>query len=281
MSKLPIFPILLFCLWQMSCFEPTEGCLDIRATNYQVDADDPCGDCCTFPRLTLQVQHQVDLPSDTTLNFKYETFYPSSVDPTDSFVVDRARFFISNLKLVREDGEEVGVLDTMEIEAPTGTELTIEDSFAKLGRDIFQDRVLGTLITDGTFTAVKMTLGLEEFLLQTDPASVPTGHPLDITGDTLNYDAATGYLPYLLIFRNDTTTVSDSLEIRIFEPEEISVPLANPFELDQGFDITLTLKVNYMAWFEGVDFQNDALETIRSKVRDNLKNAISVTEIAR
>lgn len=281
MSKLPTFlPFLLFLICQTACYEPQEGCLDLRATNYAVDADDPCGDCCIFPILTVQMQHRVDFP-DTSFSFRYKTLYPSPFNILDSFVVDRARFYISNLRLVREDGEEIGALDTLRLEAPMGTFVTVEDNFAKFDRDNFQSRKLGTFITEGVFTGVKLTLGLETFLQQTDPASVPTGHPLSTAADSLNYDAAVGYIPSLLIFRNDTTAVSDSLEIQIFEPETVFLPFEEPFLLEQGFDIDLTLKMDYLAWFNGIDLENEPLEVIRQKVAGNLRNAISVAQISR
>lgn len=266
----------------MGCYEPTEGCLDIKAANYDVTADGACGDCCVFPTLNIQVQHVVAFTNpDTSFNFRYATFYPNPGNPADSFVIDRARFFISDIKLVRENGEEVGVLDTLKIEAPAGNALTIEDSFARLDRDIFQARTVGTIITEGIFTGLKMTLGLDEFLLETDPGSVPSGHPLSIAGDTLNYDALAGrYIPNRLIFRQDTAAIFDSLEIRITEPQVVTLPFDSPFELAEGFDINVVLRVDYMKWFVGTDMENDPLVTIRAAVRNNLPNAISVTQIS-
>jgi len=37
-----------------SCYEPIEGCLDPLSSNFQLDADNACGDCCTYPSVTLR-----------------------------------------------------------------------------------------------------------------------------------------------------------------------------------------------------------------------------------
>ncbi|HFA49057.1 MAG TPA: hypothetical protein ENJ95_08575 [Bacteroidetes bacterium] len=273
------YAFLLFLPLFFGCFEPKEGCLNINATNYAVDADDPCADCCTLPTLTLSVRHVAELPNDTVA-FRYGTLYPSLVDGRDSFVVDRAHFFISNIKLVKEGGGEVGVTDTLRLEFASGEALTIEDNFAKLDRDIFAARKVGTIITEGNFTKIKLTLGLEEFLLQNDlPTNIPPRHPLNISEDSLIFEAGTGYIPNLLIFRPDTLPETDSLIFHFLEPTEITLPLESPFYVEKGFDVKLTLKVNYEEWFRFVDFENDSPQAMMEQIGHNLPNVFAVAEI--
>ena len=43
-----------------ACYEPEEGCLDVAAKNFQVDADLNCpDDCCEYPNLKLLLSHRV------------------------------------------------------------------------------------------------------------------------------------------------------------------------------------------------------------------------------
>lgn len=255
--------------------------MDIEATNYAVDADDACSECCTYPTLSVSVIHRADFatPVDTSFNFLYDTLYPNQVVVGDSFVIDRARFFISNIKLVRESGEEVGVIDTLELDIPSGNTMVVDDSFVKLDRDIFSARTVGTLLTTGTFTGLKFTLGLDEFLLETDPNSVPSGHPLSTESDVLNYDTLSGmYIPNLLIFRQDTVS-ADSLFLQINEPDTVELEFATPFELSRGFDVNITLRIDYMKWFEGVDVESYPMNDISTAIRQNMKNAFTVEEI--
>ena len=270
------------CLFFLAaCYQPKEGCLNIQAANYDVSADDACADCCEFPKLTVVLLHQVVLPTlpDTFFTFKYKTKYPSPFDTTHYFEVQRSRYFLTGFRLVRENGDEVGIRDSITLEAPAGVPLTVENNFAKADRDIFQPGVINQIITSGPFRQVKFTLGLNPLLIQTDPKSIVKGHPLSTASDTLIYEEGTGYIPNQLIFCQDTFPGTDSLVFRFTTPQEVLLDLPQPFELDRGFDVKITLRINYIAWFEGIDLQNDTPLTIEQKLEDNLIRAFSVGEI--
>ena len=276
------FPIFFFAILLAGCFQPKEGCLDVRAANYDVSADDPCTDnCCKYPTLSVTLQHRIVLPTepDTAYTIRYDSIYPAPFDTAHYFSFERSRYFLSNFRLVRENGEEVGVSDSVELETISGVPFTVRNSFAKADRDIFQASSVGVILSKGTFTKIKFTLGLNDPLPQTDPQSVPTGHPLSIANDTLIYEEGTGYIPNRLVFRRDTVTGTDSLNFRFLTPKEVTLPLSEPFVLERGFNIKLTLFVNYMAWFEGVDLANDSPATMQTKIDSNLTKAFSVTEI--
>ncbi len=263
------------------CYEPKEGCLNLEAVNYDASADNPCVDCCQMPTLSLSFSHQALLPTqtDTTINFKYDSLYPSPFDKLHYFQITRSRFFVSKLHLVKVDGTEVGVQDSLELEAPTGNTITEEDNFALVDRDIFQATTIGTVITQGNFERVRFTLGLTPPLGETVPASVPSKHALDVAADTLMYAEDTGYLSHLLIFKRDTLTSTAPIKLKITQPVAIELPLPQSIEVLRGFNLSLKLKINYLAWFEGIDLTNDAQQTIEQKLKENLPNAFSVTEI--
>ncbi|MBI5915806.1 MAG: hypothetical protein HY842_10540 [Bacteroidetes bacterium] len=271
----------LILMLAAGCYEPQEGCLDIEATNYEVSADDPCGECCKYPTLTLAVQHQVVLPTqlDTFYSFKYSTHYPSPFDTNHFFEVGRSRFFISDLKLVRSDGTAIGVQDSIWLPLVSDDSVWVEDNFAKADRDIFQPSAIGEIRTDGMFTQVSFTLGLSALALQTDPDSLPSGHPLMVTNDTLMYDSSFGYIPNLLVLWPDTLADTTPLTFRFTEGKQISLDLPQPVAIERGFNIKVTLRMNYMAWFDGVDFKNDSPAVMQAKIDGNLSKAFSVAEI--
>ena len=277
-----IFPIAgLSLLFLAGCYQPKEGCLDIRAKNYDVSADDPCPTCCTYPQLTIAFQHQVILTTqpDTFFSFRYNTAYPSPFDTSHYFDILRSRYFLSNFRLIRENGEAAGISDSIQIEVPEGVPVTVENNFTKVDRDIFQPSVIGKILANGSFRQIRFTLGLAESLLQTNPKSVPANHPLSIVSDTIIYKNGTGYIPNTLIFNPDTVSTATPLTFRFFEPKEITLDLPQPFELDKGFSVKLTLKINYMAWFEGIDLQNDSPLTMQDKLTNNLAKAFAVSGI--
>ena len=282
MSKRLLFVLLLFsALIFMTCYEPVEGCLDIDAINYNVAADDPCGDCCTFPSLILRFQHRLEWPKDSS-TLTYGEFHPNIHTSvlTDSFLIDRARYFFSNIILIKEDGTEVNVIDQLELTFDNGEVQTVTDNFAKLDTENFQARGIGTVKTEGVFTSVKLTLGLEAFLLGKEITSnLPSGHPLDASSDTISFEAGTGFIPNLLVLRYDTLRFQKGDEFRFFEPIPLSFVFEQPLVIEKGNNINLTMKTNYMNWFAGVDFENDSSQTIEEKIRNNLPNVFSVTEI--
>lgn len=254
----------------------------MRATNYDVSADDPCTDnCCTFPNLSVAFLHRVVLPAqpDTSFALRYDSLYPAPFDVSHYFSIERSRFFLSNFRLVRENGEEVGVLDSLELETGSGVRFWVKNSFVKADRDIFPPSAAGKMLSDGVFTQVKFTLGLDSPVPQTDPKSVPTGHALNVSGDTLMYGEDTGYIPNRLVFRRDTLEGTGLLDFRFLTPQEVTLPLGGPFQLESGFHIKLTLMVDYLAWFEGVDLVNDSPALMQSKIDGNLTKAMKVTEI--
>ena len=148
MSKQPskiLFFLLHFSFFILSsCYEPQEGCLDIDATNYSISADDPCATCCTYPTLTLAFNHLVESTEDT-VSLRYGVFYPNegTAITTDSFMLDRARFFISNVLLVQEDSTTVDVEEELELEFASGDPQTVSDNFANLDRSTFSARTIG------------------------------------------------------------------------------------------------------------------------------------------
>jgi len=51
----------------VGCYEPTEGCVEPWAVNYDVLADDLCEDCCTPPEVRVKIQYLT--PDSSTYRF--------------------------------------------------------------------------------------------------------------------------------------------------------------------------------------------------------------------
>ncbi len=271
----------LWLFLSVGCYQPKEGCLDIRATNYDVSSDDPCADCCKYPQWSVATLHQVVLPTepDTTYTLHYDQPYPSPFDTTHYFSIERCRFFLSNFKLIGENGKTLGISDSLHIESPPGNPITVENNFAKLDRDIFAPNVLGKILGNGPFHQLRFTLGLPANLLKTDPKSVPAGHPLSTAADSINYEIETGYVPVILSLSQDTLPGVIPTLFRYFETQEITLDLPASFELDRGFNLKLTLKVNYMDWFKDLDFQQDGYYLLREKIWANMAQSFALSEI--
>ena len=282
-SVLMTFVVLFFS----NCYEAQEGCLDLGATNYDVTADDSCPDCCTYPSLNLAFRHLI-VPTtmpDTSVFLRYNTFYPTFESPTDTFTIERIRYFLSEIRLVRPNGEEVHVLDSITVEID-GNDVTLEDSFAKVDRDIIRTVNVGTLRTEGEFSAIRFFVGLAPELLNIDPNSVASTSELDVVGDTLLYidTINIGYLSSLIEFNRDTVSTIDSTRVEIFENTDlIEVPFAETFTLNPGFDIKVTLNVDYLKWFQGINIpatdQSMVNDALRSQIIENIVTSFSISTV--
>ncbi|MCC6726280.1 MAG: hypothetical protein IT258_17365 [Saprospiraceae bacterium] len=263
------------------CYEPTEGCLDIDGTNYDPSADDPCSDCCTYPSLSLLLQHHVIIPTnpDTSVAMKYGTRYPSPLDTNHLFYIDRCRFFVSDLKLVRANGEELGVLDSVWLPLLGGDSVYVENNFSKQDRDIYTAVKHGTIRTSKEFQGVKFTVGLSPTIRQVWVDTLTAGLSLAVENDTLSYRKTEGILPFHLIIRRDTMPDSAPIDLVFKEERQISLPFPQTVFVDRGFKVKVTLRLNYMTLFKEVDFKNDSETVIWSKIDSQLANAFSVVSM--
>jgi hypothetical protein len=265
-----------------ACVEQQEGCLDINAVNFQVDADRPCTGCCEYPVLELNFQHKA-FP-DTSLNLVYEdSVYQDGSG--NSFRFRQIRYYLSALHLVRPDGAELTVEDTLQlpIEQPDGHidfEI-VEDNFVLVNPGDYQRKEIGTIHTEGTFSKVKFTFGLAGAANTVDPGALPGDHPL--SDPSLYWNADSGRIfNRIELFRveNDVDTIETVLEIGMPENlRTIELPLPDPFFLDPGFSAELVLRVDYLTWFEEVNLISDSKEQIIEKIVNKLTESFSVVEI--
>lgn len=264
-----------------ACFEPVEGCLDVSAVNYQVDADEPCPDCCAYPQIKLDVLHKIVLP-DTALNLEYDTEYRDGAG--NPFQISRIEFYLSDLQLIRPNGDSAGVIDTLLLpfESPDGAVELVEvkDHFALLDPGDFAQQQLGRIQAEGLFASLRFTLGVAGLANLIPPAAYPEEHPL--AEPALYVDAETGrLLSRLQLYRIEGAADTLRTDIRIAaSPRFLALPLEPPaFQLDPGFSPRIRLQVDYLTWFDGVDLAADSEEQIASKIVINMTDSFSVINV--
>ena len=169
--------LLVLSFASAGCFEPTEGCLDINAVNYDFGADEECPDCCTYPTLSLDILHKIVL-QDTTINLDLEDgLYTDAAG--NSFQINSLSYYISNLHLVRSDGTEVGVEDQVDIavtsQGGTSDTLVVEDNFALINPAEFGVDAIGTIREGETFRGLRFVVGIENPVHLADPGNFEPG----------------------------------------------------------------------------------------------------------
>ncbi|MEL6140822.1 MAG: MbnP family protein [Bacteroidota bacterium] len=200
---------LLFSLLT-SCYEPVEGCLDVNAENYELEADDPCPNdgCCTYPELSLSISHLWNGDALRT-----DTFYRD--DFGNAFQLTRLRYYWSELGLAQMDNSsEISLLDSMEF-----------GLFTEMGDTVFQnlnsnlvliDNLSNSSLSVGTFrsignvTSLIGQLGLRGDYSSVVPGILSSSHPLANQEGRMHFGADTSYvqikLEYDLIVGADTSS---------------------------------------------------------------------------
>ena len=273
--------LLLLFLFQ-SCNQPTQGCRNINATNYDVTADEDCeDDCCQLPELKIQFSHKIEQgvgDVDTVINFKYNTSYILPASLTDTFSFQKIKCYFSNFRLVDMDEGELQVNDrlTIDLEGDDPDSITIVD-------DVFlfdagsANYTLGEFDQANTFSGIKFTVGLQSELFTTNPDIAPSGSAF--VPDSINYEDDFGYIPQKYVFFSEPSLVdSISTIFRVFEPVEMELS-TDPFALVTGFDATLKMTVRYDQLFENIAFGTANLNDFRQNIVMNLPNAITLDSL--
>ena len=273
-----LFFLIIFCLY--GCFEPQEGCLNIQASNFDFDADRDCCDeescCCEYPSLILDVVHKEF--QDSSENFSLGQTYDWPIGDGE-FIVENVRLYLSKFEL--HGNTQLNIRDSINItfQNTNGTEESkyVEDNFALIRPGVFSYNI-GEIRASGAFDSLSMQFGVFPEANNAIPSSLPDGHPIAIQQPLMQLNPLQGYINCQVILKKDTfvTTMCDTLNI--FSSEHIALDLLAPQIVRNGQDNVLKLRINYLEWFQGIDFALDNNDELISKVSNNLAPSIRHNE---
>ena len=278
----------LFCLLTIvllsACYEPTEGCLDVRATNFNLDADEACGDCCTFPTLSLQFSNLWSY-DDTIVSLRLDTFYVDAVG--NPFRFERIRFYWSDLRLVTAAGEELRLIDSLDLSIAQGEDtsmIVILDDIVLADINSATETVsLGTLEPSGTLTQLQATFGIEDPTNKAVTTSVSTSHPLAPQGGQMNLGSDLGYIFAKIEYFQDTTSV-DTIprEINLYGDDfrrDLPLDLTMPTIFIDGFNPRLVIEHDVSKWFEGINVRSTDTTALKNSFVENLTQSFTLTTL--
>jgi hypothetical protein len=271
---------LMFVLLASACYERTEGCLDLRATNYNVRADDPCEDCCTFPTLSISVLHRIaaaDNP-DSLITFNINRLWALAAHPDDLFQFTRVQFYLSNIEFLFQD-QVFAVTDTIRLWLSQGGGFQPADLVNDFQRiePSFSSATLGSLEYVGPVDLIRFTIGLAEPVAKLDQTRIPNNHPLAIAADSVNFQPGFGLVSAQVALLRDTVPGADSLGLRSFQPITLGVPVE--FDIEPGFNVRLQFRALYHELLQGADIRNDSPQQLQSILEQNLSKFIELVEI--
>lgn len=252
-----------------SCYEKVEGCLDINAVNFDVQADKN-GEC-EYPYLNTKWIHQAD-----SFSFEYGKVYTN--DLGSPFSVNTISFYLSGFKIINENGQEFSVNDEIELHIKSPGNVTsitnFIDDFALIlpGRSSAR---IGTFVGPGSYSALKFVIGVDGEANFADPTLLEEDHPLSIQEESMHWDQDQGYIFAKIALKKDIS----SNEITVLENggSENLVEVLIPYvqQIPRGKNIDLNLKIDYLKWFDGIDFENDTNAEIIQKIRANMPASFS------
>lgn len=272
-----------------ACYEPKEGCLDAQATNFDLEADEACADCCEYPTFQLALQHRIVLIGQAERRFSTDSvYYDGSGQP---FRFQNIRFYLSNLHLVRADGSEAPVSNNIELDLydPAGAprKATVEDNFLLANPAFEQTYTIGPFRQSGNnFVKVRFAIGIEGIANEAIPDSLPDDYPLGRIEEALDlhFNPDSGYVfSHIEVLRD--TTAADTIPVVLrtgttpyLRVVELSLP-SGGFTPSDGFNTRLTLRVNYVEWFQSLNIRQDTPAQMIEKIVENLANSFSVIAI--
>ena len=269
---------LIFLL--QSCYEAKEGCLDIKASNFDFDADIDCcieeECCCIYPSLTLDVVHK--LYKDSLDNFNLGMQYDWPIG-NGLFIIENIRFYLSKFELHGSTSLHIEDSINMDIQNQDGSigEITVEDNFVLVQPGVFS-YTIGEIQNTGSFDSLSMQYGVYAPANNALPESLPNGHALSVKEPIMQINAFQGYINCQVVLKKDTfdTTTNDTLNL--FSTEQIPFDLIPPQIVDNGLNKTIKLRINYLEWFQGIDFALDNNDELIAKMSNNLASSFESNE---
>ncbi len=290
---LNIFKFIIFHLSIISlissCYTPTDGCLNIDATNYDASADEPCDDCCSFPNLNLKITHSITTQGtfgqDSCINHSGDSTF-NNLGNNFFQIKDGMEFYLSDFQLIMSDGSVSEVEDEMtfmiydDAISQTSKDTTVKDDFVLIKRNSPSYNI-GEFRKPGTYIELRFKVGIDEKLSSIDADTLASSHPLS-SDNLLHFETRdSGFIYQEFSLVKDTLTNPTEIEVYKIGKEtanSVQVNLSLLGELEPGFDVEIPLKVNYSTWLRGINFATDDPETIKSIIVSNTAYAFEIGE---
>lgn len=248
--------ILMLSIGFNSCYEPSDGCLDLLASNYDVSADDGCDECCTYPTVNLVMKH---LWSDTTFRFG-----DTLIDQFgDQFVLLDQKMMLSKFNYQSNNFDKVGTL-TFTID---GEEQIFENDFTLIIKNQTSVSV-NNYRAEGMIDGYSFQFGLDGLIHKLSETQADSDTDLDYSKSMRFENEYASY--YLQFARGQNLT--DTLNF--FFNDDYLISVDSMATITKGATLTLPLTINYSNLFDGIRFKDDNVTQITQKIKSNTTNSL-------
>jgi hypothetical protein len=231
---------MMIVFFTASC-DKKEGCTDKTALNYDADAEVDC--CCEYAPViyadsTAYKLHMHQYVGDLV-------FTPGNTYSIGGVLtqLDIARFYVSNIRLVDADGNEM----------PFYKVYLLADAG-------FEEYDLGSNVT-GNFTKIRFDIGVDAGANHTDPGDYPSSHPLSYQSPAMNWGWSFGYIFMLIHGEVDTDAdgSTDASLINHLGTDELlrTVEVEYPLTSTKEAEATIHLNVDWALLYQGINLALD------------------------
>jgi len=224
------------------CNTKVEGCLDIAAANFDLNADRACQDCCTYPSISISLsQKWSDRNFSTT-----DTLFDSNGEP---FIINDLKYFLSSWSWFGSDNLTYTV-DSAEIACNASMLRYTPDIILVDSRQFLY--TLGTIRESPFIDSIQLKLGLLPAFDCIDETSANTPTVLSDKSALWNHQLSSRAALRVVLQRNLSIETFDTVFIHTCQ----NLNMGYDLDLKPGIQTTLNLSVNYALWFSNVDIQN-------------------------
>jgi hypothetical protein len=244
------------------CNTRIQGCLDVNAENFNLNAEQDCDGCCAYPTLSLSLTQKWG-----DRNFaSSDTLFDIDGDP---YKIYSLKYFLSDW--IWEDGQGIQYHVDSATVVCDDAELKYSPDNPAISIDQF-NFTLGMFRTSPVIESLRFNLGISQDFSCLD-AENPEA-PLDLTDQSPLWNPQTASLETMrLIVQRDTSVESFDT---IFISDEALTTLTYPFEFTPGSDAQFKLTVDYSLWFK--DVNTDSLASFRQSIISNFAGSITLTQ---
>lgn len=259
---LPVMTGFLILIFIPGCNTRIQGCLDVNAENFNLNAEQSCDGCCLYPSLALSLTQKWGdrnfALTDTLLDILGHPYRISGLV-----------YFLSDWTWV--DGQGISYhVDSVSATCLDG-DLTYSPDNLLVDTEHF-NYTMGLTRQAPVIDSLRFVFGLTQDLSCLDADN--TGTPLELTDQSPLWNPQSGKLESMrLIIQTDTAVESFDT---IFISDEVITTLAYPFEFTPGEDSQFKLTVDYSLWFKDVNTADTA--SFRHSIITNFAGSMLPTQ---
>lgn len=225
----------------IGCYSYQEGCQDLSATNYKLDADYTCEDCCTYPSINFTLSHRLGAQ-----NYHRDSILLDA--SSTPFKLEHIYFFIHEFQFNFSDQSVSKVDETIAFLTPDNKQIKATDDYQFVTPSLSSIRI-PNIKKSGVIEQCQFEIGVPHNYIPSNASSALRKN------DSL-YMADTGYVQMgFSIAYGDSFKIKKNIEIvgtdNTYSPL-FDVNIEKPIRKD----VTLNMVLDYQLLFADILIQD-------------------------